>query len=323
MHPTQPPPEPCELSIIVPTFREGSSIAYAGRRIIECAQRATDKFEMLLVDDGSDDDTWDGIRELALQNPRVRGIRLNRNYGKDAAISAGLSRSSGAAALILDADLQHPPELIPEFVRLWRQGYHVVEGVKRGRSDEPYLRRQCSRIFNTVAKALTGLDMHNSSDFKLISRDVIHAWGGMRETRIFFRGMVDWLGFRKIQVPFDVAPGVRDASTFSIAKLFGMSLRALISYSSAPLRIAHLISLLFTGFGILLGARALYLWAAHRAVDGFTTVIILQLLIGGLVLGILAVICEYLAAIYEEVKARPRFFISEIIRIAAENPHSI
>ena len=275
-------------------------------------RKVTDNFELLLIDDGSEDNTWNIIRALANDHSEVRGIRLSRNYGKDAAISAGLSHCVGDAALVIDADLQHPPELIPELYRLWKQGYHVVEGVKRDRGDEPFLRRQCSRLFNSFARISTGLDLKNSTDFKLMSREVIESWSRMRESRLFFRGMVEWLGFRKVQVPFDVAPSVRSASTWPVLKLVRLGLRAIISYSAVPLRIAHIISLAFTGFGVVLGAEALYLRFTHRAVDGFTTVIVVLLLQGGLTLGILAVISEYLAAIYEEVKARPRFVVSEM-----------
>ena len=310
---------PRELSVIVPVFREGESLTHAVDRIVKCIELATRNFELLLIDDGSEDVTWTIICALSVQHPQVRGLRLNRNYGKDAAISAGLKHCAGEAAVVMDADLQHPPELIPEFLQLWKQGYHVVEGIKRDRNDEPFLRRQCSRIFNYVARVSTGLNLQNSSDFKLISREVIDAWGGMHESRIFFRGMVEWLGFRKIQVPFDVAPSIRNQSTFPVLKLIAMSAKAIISYSSAPLRIAHVTSLAFTGFGVALGIEALYLRFTHKAVDGFTTVIVLQLILGGLTLGILSVISEYLAAIYEEVKARPRFLISETVGPAVKS----
>ena len=174
-----------ELSIIVPVFREGAALFKAVPRIAACAQLATDSFELLLVDDGSDDDTWSCVCALSSEHSRIHGIRLNRNYGKDAAISAGLHRCMGSAAIVLDADLQHPPELIPEFFRLWKdQGFHVVEGVKRQRDDEPFVRRQCSRVFNHLALLSTGLDLRNSSDFKLISRQVIEAWERMNESRM-------------------------------------------------------------------------------------------------------------------------------------------
>lgn len=309
----------CELSVIVPVYREGAALFKAIPHIVACTQLATDNFELLLVDDGSDDETWNYVCALSSEHSRIHGIRFNRNYGKDAAISAGLHRCMGSAAIVLDADLQHPPELIPEFFRLWRdEGFQVVEGVKRQRDDEPFVRRQCSRVFNYLARLSTGLNLENSSDFKLISRQVIEAWERMHESRIFFRGMVEWLGFRKLQVPFDVAPSTRSASTFLPMKLLSMGARAIISFSSTPLRIAHLISAAFIVFGVALGGEALFLRLTNRAVDGFTTVIVLQLLAGGLILGILAVMSEYLSAIYDEVKARPRFLIAETAGFAQE-----
>lgn len=304
----------CEISLIVPAFREAPTLPAAVRRILQCLRATTNSFELILIDDGSDDNTWNCIRQLAIDHCEVRGLRLSRNYGKDAAISAGLSHCAGRAAIVIDADLQHPPELISEFYRLWKQGYQVVEGVKRARREEPFLRRHCSRLFNALARLSTGLDLQNSSDFKLLSREVIEAWSCMRESRLFFRGMVEWLGFQKAQLAFDVAPSVRTTSRWPNMKLARLSLQAIISFSSVPLRIAHVIALTFTCFGVALGVEALYLRLTHRAVDGFTTVIVLLLLQGGLTLAILALISEYLAAVYEEVKARPRFIVSEMIR---------
>jgi glycosyltransferase involved in cell wall biosynthesis len=269
---------------------------------------------VLIVDDGSSDNTWKHTRELVAKYPDVYGIRLSRNYGKDAAIAAGLSQCRGETAVIIDADLQHPPELLAEFYRLWKEdGYQVVEAVKRRRDDEPVLRRMCSRLFGLLAGAFTPLDLQNSTDYKLLSRPVIEAWKQMGESRLFFRGTIDWLGFRRATVEFDVGASLRPVSTWSRLRLLRVAIHALISYSSAPLRIAHVISFAFLLFGLVLGCEALVLKITGRAVSGFTTVIILLLLVGGAVLGVLGIISEYLAAIYDEVKHRPRFVIAETV----------
>jgi glycosyltransferase involved in cell wall biosynthesis len=168
---------------------------------------ATPSTEILVVDDGSNDDTWDQISELALEHSEVKGIRLSRNYGKDAAICAGLANCAGQAVIVIDADLQHPPELIPKLFQLWKEdGFQVVEAVKTRRRGESFLRRHASHLFNRLAKTYTGLELDDSTDFILLSREVVQAWDQFRECRIFFRGIVNRLGFRKTKVTFEVEP---------------------------------------------------------------------------------------------------------------------
>jgi glycosyltransferase involved in cell wall biosynthesis len=301
-----------ELSIIVPAFREGLNLTMAIGQIRSCALMATRSIEVIVVDDGSDDDTWSCIHLLSSKFSDVRGIRFSRNYGKDAAVAAGLNESTGDAAIIIDADLQHPPALIPLFYEQWKiHGHPIVAAVKRKCGDEPLLRRLASRLFNDLVVRITSLDLRNSTDCKLLARPVITAWKNLGEYRLFFRGMVDWLGFKQVTIPFDVVPSLRRTSTWSSLKLMQLATHSLISYSSMPLRIAHIISGLFLLFSVILGADALFMRLTGRAFTGFTTVIILILLTGGLQLGVLAVIAEYLAAIYEEVKRRPRYVITE------------
>lgn len=303
-----------ELSIIVPAFREAPNLTMAIGQIRSCALTVTRSIEVIVVDDGSDDETWNCIQGLSARFSDVRGIRFSRNYGKDAAVAAGLNECTGDAAVVIDADLQHPPALIPLLYEQWKtHGHLIVAAVKRTRVDEPLLRRLASRFFNDLASRMTSLDLRDSTDCKLLARPVITAWRNLGEYRLFFRGMVDWLGFHQVTIPFDVAPSLRRTSTWSSIKLMRLATHSLISYSSMPLRIAHVISGLFLLFSVILGSEALYLKLTGRAFTGFTTVIILILLTGGLQLGVLAVMAEYLAAIYEEVKRRPRYVIAETV----------
>jgi glycosyltransferase involved in cell wall biosynthesis len=305
---------PIELSIIVPAFREGGSLVFGVEQIRSSTLSATTSCEIIVVDDGSDDDTWRHVQDLSAAYGEVRGIRLSRNYGKDSAVSAGLDQCVGEAAIIIDADLQHPSALIPRLYEEWKtSGRPIVAAVKRSRDDEPFWRRLASRLFNASAKLMTSLDLRNSTDCRLLARPVITAWKGLGEYRTFFRGMVDWLGFEKSVIHFDIAPSLRPASNWSFTKLLRLATYSVVSYSSMPLRIAHVISALFLLFSVVLGIDALFLWATGRALTGFTTVIILILLASGLQLGVLAIIAVYLAAIYEEVKRRPRYVIRESI----------
>lgn len=302
----------CELSIVVPAFEESRTLGAAIPRILAEAAQLTPDFEIVVVDDGSSDSTWALIQAAHRADPRVYGLRLSRNFGKDAALSAGLESSRGRAVVILDADLQHPPSLIPAMYQCWKEGAEVVNGVKRDRRREPHGRRFVSSLFHWTASRLTGLDFANSSDFKLLDRKVVDAWLSLPERRNFFRGMVAWLGFRARDIEFDVAPraggGGSRWSWWSLARL---AWGAASSYSTLPLRIIHLFSLAFLALSLLLGSRAMYQKLAGEAVDGFTTVIILELLIGGFILLSLGIIAEYLAAIYEEAKGRPRYVVTE------------
>lgn len=303
-----------ELSLVVPAFQEGAHLYSSISRIRTCAQIVSSSYEIIIVDDGSTDDTWEQVERLCKSYGEVRGLRFSRNFGKDSAICAGLAECVGDAALILDADLQHPPELIRQFYDGWKEGFDVIEGVKTKREGEPLLRRIASAAFNSVATRYTGIHFANSSDFKLLDRKVIEAWLQFPERRVFFRGMVSWMGFRHKQIDFQVSPRVHGQSKWPALGLCRLALSATISFSSAPLRITHLLAGAFLVFSLVLSARALYLKAIGYAVSGFTTVIIVLLITGGMLLMIFGIIAEYLAAIYEELKGRPRYFVADAVR---------
>ncbi len=191
-----------ELSAIVPAWNEASLLRESLRAIADALAKVTPDYEIVVVDDGSTDATWPLIKALHLESPRLLGMRLARHYGKEGAVAAGLDSCRGAAAIIIDADLQHPLEMIPTFYRLWKEeGYEVVNGVKNRRESEPLVRRALSSLFSAAATLLTGIRLDGSADFKLLDRKVIEAWRTMPERRTFFRGMVAWLGFRSARCP--------------------------------------------------------------------------------------------------------------------------
>ena len=305
------PEQHCDLSVIIPAFQEGDHLYSSIAEIREAVRQITADYEIIIVDDGSTDTTWEEIRRLRSAFAEVRGLRLSRNFGKDAALAAGLAHCVGNAALTLDADLQHPPSSIAEFYNYWKQGFDIVEGIKANRETEHVIRRSSSKVFNWLSRRYTGLDLTNSTDFKLLDRKVINAWLQIKERRLFFRGIVAWMGFSRKQLSFDVRQRAASRSKWSTLSLLQLAISAVISFSSAPLRIAHHVAAIFILFAALLGARALYLKLNGTAVDGFTTVIIVLLLNGGLILIVLGIIAEYLAAIYEELKARPRYFVED------------
>jgi glycosyltransferase involved in cell wall biosynthesis len=302
----------CELVVVIPCFHEADHLFASVLVIISHVEKVTGDYQIILVDDGSRDSTWMEIQRLHVANQRIKGLRLSRNFGKEAAVAAGIEYSDGDGVLVLDADLQHPPMLIPEFYKLWRTGqFDIVEGRKQVRTDEGRVRRLLSYAFGWIARKVTGIDLNDSSDYKLLSRKVVDAWKQLPERRCFFRGMVHWVGMRTAVVSFDVAARTTGSSKWTFGSLLGLGWSAIRSYSPAPLRLIHVFAAVFFGFSAWLGTKALYLKLTGQAVSGFTTVILLILILGALLLLSLALIAEFVIAVYEEVKARPRYIISE------------
>jgi glycosyltransferase involved in cell wall biosynthesis len=305
---------PILLSVVVPIFREAgllpALLASVRGALIPCKIA----YELVLVDDGSSDDTWRVISDEAKLNPPIRAVRLSRNFGKESAICAGLEHARGDAVILMDADGQHPPSLLPEMVRMWQaSGADMVEAVKRNRGRESFPGKFGALLFYLILHRLSGFDFKGASDFKLMNRKAVNAWLKMGERNVFFRGMTAWMGFTTVQIPFEVVPRSGGRSTWSYLKRLKLALTGITSFSSLPLQLVTFAGALFLVFSIGLGAETLYLKLTGRAVSGFATVILLELLIGSLLMISLGIIGEYLARIYEEVKGRPRYLVAESI----------
>jgi len=268
--------------------------------------------ELIVIDDGSTDKTWEALEHVAEKMPELKALRFSRNFGKEAAICAGLIYSSGRACIVIDSDLQHPPDLIPEMVRLWRdEHWDVVEGIKKTRGTESLINRIGARFFYRTLSGLSGYSLYGSSDFKLLDRKVMDAWLDMRERNTFFRGMVSWLGYRRKQITFSVARRRLTRSRWSFFGLFRLAVIAITAFSSLPLQAVTILGGLFLLCALLFSAYALVLYFIGLAFPGFTTVIILELLIGGVLMISLGIIGTYIAQIYQEVKYRPRYIVAE------------
>ncbi|WP_202079781.1 glycosyltransferase family 2 protein [Caldalkalibacillus salinus] len=301
-----------ELSVVIPMFNEGAHIIHAIEVITASVKEVTEHYELILVDDGSSDDTWEQLQKATTTIPNVYALRLSRNFGKEYALCAGLEKSKGQAVIVMDADLQHPPKLIPEMVNVWRlEKAGVVECVKRSRGKESLSYRASAGLFYRMLKSITGYDLHGASDFKLLDRKVVQAWTTLPEKRTFFRGMTAWLGFKKVRIEFDVDHRVGGETKWSVIKLTKLALNAIVSFTSLPLRIVTFAGALFFFAAVILAGQTLYHKWIGSAVTGFTTVIILQLIIGSVIMLSLGIIGEYISAIYNEVKGRPRYLIQE------------
>jgi glycosyltransferase involved in cell wall biosynthesis len=269
---------------------------------------------VVLIDDGSVDDTWDRIKEQARAIPSLRALRLTRNFGKELALCAGLERARGEAIIVMDGDGQHPPSLLPVMIETWRtSGADVIEAVKRRRGRESLTSKFGALTFYVILNKLSGFELKGASDFKLIDRRVVDTWLDMRERNVFFRGMTAWMGFNAVQIPFDVPARRIGKSHWSYLRRAKLALIGITTFSSFPLHFVTFAGVIFFIFAVGLGIQTLYLKLAGRAFTGFATVILLELIIGSLLMISLGIIGEYLARIYEEVKGRPRYIVTESI----------
>ncbi|NLZ69759.1 MAG: glycosyltransferase family 2 protein [Clostridiaceae bacterium] len=316
----QPVPD---ISVLIPFYNESGQVAVTVKTVAEYVGATGCSWEMVLIDDGSKDTTAAELLEAAADDPRLRVLILSRNFGKEAALCAALDHAVGRCAIIIDGDLQHPPEHIPEMVRLWREeGYEVVEGVKSDRGRENPLKRMVSKGFYFIFRMLTGFDLQNASDFKLIDRKVINAWKQMPEKNTFFRGMSAWVGFRRTSIEFEVRDRSSGKSKWNLGALWRLSSNAITSFSSKPLHIINIMGVLFWGLSLILGIQTLINYILGRAATGFTTVILLQLIIGGATMSSLSLLGRYVTRIYDESKDRPRYLITRDFRAKAIPPEA-
>ena len=302
------------ISVVIPLYNEGSHVKELLSDLKTALQQIGCRFEVVLVDDGSPDDTWAKIKDAAQILGNVRAVRLSRNFGKELALCAGLERAQGNAVVVMDGDGQHPPSLLPTMIEKWRTcGADIVQAVKVKRGRESVTSKAGAFLFYVILNKLSGFELKGASDFKLINRKVLDTWLAMRERNVFFRGMTAWMGFRTIQIPFEVAPRRAGKSGWSYLRRAKLALIGITTFSSFPLRLVTFAGMIFFLFAVGLGVQTLYLKLAGRAFTGFATVILLELIIGSLLMISLGIIGEYLARIYEEVKGRPRYIVSESI----------
>ena len=299
------------LSVILPVYEEEQNIASAVSRVSASLERTCAEFELLFVDDGSRDKTWERIREASAVDRRVRGIRFSRNFGKEAAMFAGLEAARGDCCVVMDCDGQHPASVLPEMLRLWEQGYEVVEGVKETRGAESAARRAAAGIFYRWISRATGQDMAGASDFRLLDRKVVDALNRLPERNVFFRALSGWMGFRRTTVTYPVGERTSGSSKWSTRALIRYAVTNIASFTSAPLHIVTVLGLLMLLVAVVFGVIALVQKLAGVALGGFTTVILLLLFIGSILMVSLGIIGYYIARIYEEIKGRPRYIVAE------------
>lgn len=307
------------LSVVIPVYHEGDLIEKALPAIDTHLQQTGISYEMIVVDDGSSDDTWDKLRGLQAQLPHMQARRFSRNFGKESGILAGMQAARGRAVIVMDGDLQHPPELIPQMVQIWQTtDADVVETVRQRQKDESIIRKLGARLFYAALYLLTDYDLSRMSDYKLLDRRVVDAWLELGEYNRFYRGLVAWLGFKHIEITFTVPQRPGGRSSWSVKRLVNFALQAIVSFSSRPLQLITLAGLGFCVFAVLMALRVIQQVLAGTAISGFATVILLQLIVGGIMMLGMGVLGLYIAAMYTEIKRRPHFIIREELGNNAE-----
>jgi polyisoprenyl-phosphate glycosyltransferase len=313
------PPEP-EISVLVPVFNESANIGPLCERLAPVLERIAASWEILFVDDGSRDGTLAAIRDRNAVDPRIGAISFSRNFGKEIALAAGLDHARGQAVVIMDADLQHPPEMIETFVQRWREGYVMVYGQRTSREDESAVKRGFARLFYRLFDRFGEMPLpEGAGDFRLIDRKGVEVLRALPERARFSKGLYAWIGFSSIGVPFTVEERAHGTTKWSFRKLFRFAFDGITAFSTVPLRVwtyaGGLISALAIGAAIYFALEALFFGVD---VPGYPSLIVSVMFFAGVQLMSLGIIGEYIGRIFAEVKRRPLYVVSERVGGAAE-----
>lgn len=300
------------LTVILPCYNEEKMILKTAKILSELLSEKEIPYELLFIDDGSKDKTWINIMEAQKANCYISGIHFSRNFGKESAVYAGLSQASGDVTAVMDCDLQHPPETLVEMYSLWKQGYEVIEGVKTDRGKESFVHKLLAGTFYNMMSKAIGIDMKNASDFKMMDRKVVDTLCEMPERNTFFRALSSWVGFKTATVYFEVRERSEGESKWSFTSLCRYALNNITAFTAIPLQFATVSGVIVSLFALGLGIQTLIKYFSGTAIAGFTTVILLLLILGSMIMISLGIIGFYLAKIYDEIKHRPKYIISEI-----------
>ncbi len=303
-----------KISLIVPCYNEESNIEPFHSAIVETFKSITDAdFELMFVNDGSKDKTLEKIEELHKKDTRVKCVSFARNFGKEAALFAGIRNVTGDCTVVLDADLQHPPFVIKEMYAKWKEGFEVIEGLKTDRGKEGLLHKLFTKIFYGMISHAVGMDMKNSSDYKLLDKKVVEELAKLKERNTFFRALSFWVGFKKTTVYYEVAERISGVSKWSTKSLIKYAINNMICFSYAPLHIVTVLGTIFmiVGAGVCIDAIVSYFRGVST--NGFPTLVILLLLGFGAIMLSLGIIGVYIAQIYDEIKGRPQYIIGKKI----------
>lgn len=301
-----------ELSVVVPVFNEEENLPELYRRLVAVLSPLVERWEILFVDDGSRDGSWAYICQLADKDPHVRGLRFSRNFGHQMAFTAGLDHARGQAVVIMDADLQDPPELIPQLLAKHREGFEVVYAVRTARHGETAFKRLTAKLFYRLLARLTAVQIPlDTGDFRLMGPKALAAFRRLGERHRFTRGLVAWLGFPQTGVPYERAPRHAGVTKYPLRKMLRFALDAITSFSHVPLQLATWLGFFVSAFAFLYILVVLGLKVVGISWPGYTSLMAAILFLGGAQLVMVGLLGEYVGRIYDEVKRRPLYLVAE------------
>jgi len=307
------------ITVVIPIFNEAQNLGRLFQRLLPVLEHLDVRWELLCVDDGSGDDSLAKLKEMNARDDRVRAISLSRNFGQEIALAAGLKFARGDAVILMDADLQHPPELLETFIREWRNGWQIVFGQRiDGAAGRPRSRRYSSKLYYGLFNALAKIKLpEGSGDFRLLDRRAVDAMNRLGETARFSKGLYSWIGFRTLGIPYTVCERADGASRWKLRRLARLAIDGITSFSTVPLRVWSLLGIMISAAAFLYGLVVLFQTLAFgRDSPGFATLIISILFLAGIQLISLGVVGEYLGRVFEEVKGRPLFIVAEEVGFA-------
>lgn len=304
-----------DLSIVVPVYNEKENLEHLYERLKTVLAPLGHSYELIFVDDGSSDSTLDVLKSFQKQDGNVRILSFSRNFGHQIALTAGLDYASGKAVISLDADLQHPPELIPELVKRWKDGYDVVYTVRMDSGDTSWFKRITSKVFYRLMNFFSHTHIpEGGADFRLLNRRAVDTLKNIRERNRMLRGLVGWIGFNQIALPYQAAPRRGGAPKYSLLRMARLAMDGLTSFSSAPLYLATIFGFIVSIFSFLYAAYVLYArFFTDMTVPGWTSLVVVVLFLGGVQLICLGIMGEYIGKIYSEMKNRPLYLVRESI----------
>lgn len=297
------------ISIVIPAYNEEKTLYNNVLEIINYV-KAYD-YEIVLVDDGSKDETWSVITRLSAENKNIRGIKFSRNFGKEAALLAGVTFARGEAVITMDSDLQHPPKYIENMIEKWNEGFKVVDCIREKRPKESFVYKACAGIFYKTLKKLTGVNMANGGDFKLMDRKVVNEVIKLKDAGLFFRGMVNFVGFKTCKIPFKPAQREGDTTKFNLKTLTKLALNAITSFSIIPLNISVKIGIITGLLSLIIFVTSFFTKSVQLASNIYLLIVALEFLAITMILLCMGIIGLYIGKIYEQTKERPRYIVDE------------
>ncbi len=302
-----------KISIVVPAYNEAENVPVLTERLLSLFPK-NNNIEIIFVDDGSTDTTLNVLKELSKKHKEVQYVSFSRNFGHQYALRAGLAYASGEAVISMDADMQHPPEIVPELIQKWHEGYDVVYTLRQENANQGWFKRKTSNLFYKILSFMTAVSVpRGAADFRLLDRKVVDVLNQSPERDLFLRGYITWIGFKQIGIPYQVGKRLAGQSSYTLSRMIRLAWMGITSFGIMPLRLASVLGFLTTGIGFLYACYVLYmkLFTNSFVVSGWTSVLVSVLIIGGIQLMIMGILGEYLGLMYMEGKRRPNYIVRE------------